>query len=167
VDTFENCPITLRLPFNRTGEVILKAGAKNVTFPAEAFTFNHDKPFELAFVTFKLTALAENAVCDPQPNVLDRLITVRMQDSYRLHPVGNLTLMSIGDGVFRWTPLKPMQLHRGTVLQLSVDGRDMFDVAFDGARKRIHEIRVEATMEGEQLVLGPRPSNVGVEAPLG
>jgi hypothetical protein len=59
---------------------------------------------------------------------------------------------------------------RGDCWQITADARESFDIAFDGKRKRIDEIRVEVTFEGELLFYGPvvevKPP-VGVEAPLG
>lgn len=163
-----------RAPFTRGGEVIVKAGEKNVTFPDNASTHNMDRDFEVPFLTFKLTALAEGAVCDPQPDVLDRLIKIRATDQSRNHPLGNaLPLIAVGDGVYRWTPQKPFTLVRGDTWGIHVEGRESFDIAFDGKRRRIDQIRVEVTFEGELLTYAtnwqqPAPTkDAGVESPLG
>lgn len=161
-----------RAAFTRSGEVSVKASDKNVTFPDKASAHNMDRDFEVPFLTFKLTALAEGAVVDPQPDVLDRFIKIRAMDLSRNHPIGDsLPLTKVGDGVYRWTPPRALLLRRGDSWGIYVDGRESFDIAFDGKRKRIDEIRVEVTFEGELLTyathMETRTSQQGVEAPLG
>jgi hypothetical protein len=141
-----------RAPFSRAGEVVVSASSKNVALPDKASTHNMDREFEVPFVTFKLTALAEGAVVDPQPNVLDRLIKIRALDANRASLIGDsLPLTVVGNSVYRWTPPKPLLFRRGDGWQFTFDGRESFDIAYDGKRKRIDEIRVEVTFEGELL----------------
>ncbi len=145
-----------RAPFVKAGEVIVRAGNK-----AQSIDVEHamDRPFEVPTIIFKLAALAEGAVVDPQPSVLDRLVKVSVFDVGRNHPVGNsLALQPLDDaGTYQWTPAKPFQLRRGDTLQILVDGRESFDIAFNGARKRIDAIRVEATLEGALLTYEMSP----------
>lgn len=146
-----------RSPFARSGEVIVEAKHQNVVFPDVAVSHNMDRDFEVPYLTFKLTALAEGAVCDPQPNVLDRFIKVRALDASRgLHVGNSLPLVEVGEGVYRWTPPRPLLLRRGDSWSVCIDARETFDVAFDGKRKRIDAIRVEMTFEGELLMYAAR-----------
>jgi len=156
-----------RSPFNRSGEVIVKANERGVV-PESGTIHNMDRDFEVPYLTFKLTALADGAVCDPQPDVLDRFIKIDILDASRNEPVGPIVLTAIGDGVYRWTPRAPITLRRGDYWRVQVYGRESFDVAFDGQRKRLDAIRVEVTFEGELLRYAiVVEKGAGVEAPLG
>lgn len=158
-----------RSPFNRSGEAIVKANERGVVIPDSGTTHNMDRDFEVPHLTFKLTALADDAVCDPQPDVLDRFIKIDVLDASRNEPVGNIALTAVGDGVYRWTPRTPIMLRRGDYWRIQITGRESFDIAFDGQRKRLDAIRVEVTFEGELLTYGAYVDVpiVGVEAPLG
>ncbi len=160
-----------RAAFTRSGEVVVAVKQTNIAFPDKASAHNMDRPFEVPFLTFKLTALADGAICDPQPDVLDRFVKIRAIDLGRNHPLGDsLPLVAVGDGVYRWTPQKPFTLQRGDGWGIYVDARESFDVAFDGKRLRIDAIRVEVTFEGELLTYGyppPEAKATGVENPLG
>ena len=162
-----------RSPFSRAGEVTVKEKDKNVVLPDKSTTHNMDREFEVPFITFKLTALAEGAVVDPQPDVLDRLIQVRMLDCNQAQLVGESVPLQTVDGysTYRWTPKQPLLFRRGDSWQIGINGRESFDIAFDGKRKRIDEIRVEVTLEGELLTYAPpqalNTKPAGVESPLG
>jgi len=158
-----------RSPFNRSGEVIVKANEKGHVIPDSGTTHNMDRDFEVPHLTFKLTALADGAVCDPQPDVLDRFIKIDILDASRNEPVGAVVLTAVGDGVYRWIPRVPITLRRGDYWRIQVNSRESFDIAFDGSRKRLDAIRVEVTFEGELLRYAPytEAHTVGVEAPLG
>jgi len=160
-----------RAPFTRSGEVTVSAKQKNVAFSGESTTHNMDRDFEVPHLTFKLTALAKGAVCDPQPDVLDRLFQVRAINVSTSHWVGNaLPLTRVSDGIYRWAPIKSFVFRRGDSMSICVDARDSFDIAFDGKRRNVDEIRVELAFEGELLTYAQRSSamsDVGVEAPLG
>lgn len=165
-------PIIDRTPFTRTGEVIVRAKDQNIAIPDKACTHNMDRDFEVPYLTVKLTALAKNAVCDPQPEVLDRFIKVRAIDASRNLPMGDsVPLVSYGlNGVYRWTPKQPFLMRRGDCWCIYIDARESFDVAFDGKHKKIDAIRVEVIFEGELLFYGlpgdVKPSVVGVESPI-
>lgn len=140
-----------RAPFTKRGEVVVRQ-KETLLVPERGMTHAMDKTFEVAAIVVTLTALAEGAVCDPQPTVLDRLLTIEVMDMGRNQPIGTLILAPEspeGTGVYCWTLKKPIVMRRGDALQFRVVGRDSFDVAFDGVRKRIDAIRVEVALEGE------------------
>lgn len=173
--------VIAREPFSRSGEVIVRAPRKDdgipnkgYVIPDKASTHSMDRDFEVTHLTFKLTALAEGAVTDPQPTVLDRLIQVHLLNYNNAQIIGNAVPLQAIDGgsVFYWAPEKPVTMRRGDAWQVSIDGRESFDIAFDGQRKRIDAIRVEVTFEGELLTYGTpehvvEPARDGVESPLG
>jgi hypothetical protein len=78
-------------------------------------------------------------------------------DNSRAQLVGDAVSLQVVDGqsTFRWTPEKPVTLRRGDSWQVSINGRESFDIAFDGQRKRLDAIRVEVIFEGELLTYGP------------
>lgn len=168
-----------RSPFARSGEVIVRAPRtkeegpnKGYVIPDKACTHSMDRDFEVTHLTFKLTALAEGAVADPQPTVLDRLIQVHLQSNHNMQVIGNAVPLKTVDsaGIFRWAPEKPVTMRRGDAWTIAIDGRDSFDIAFNGQRKRIDAIRVEVTFEGELLTYATNwqaPKAAGVENPLG
>jgi len=164
--------------FSRSGEVVVKAATNGYVIPDKACTHMMDKDFEVTHLTFKFTALAEGAVTDPQPTVLDRLVRIHLSSNHNAQTIGNAVPLRVVDGgsTFRWVPEKPITLRRGDAWAVSIDGRESFDIAFDGQRKRIDQIRVEVTFEGELLMYGQpeyrptvsvEPAKDGVEAPLG
>lgn len=136
-----------REPYNSHGEVVVRAGSKAIV-EHENTTNRQNGTWEVDCITFTLTALAGGAVCDPQPDVLDRLIKVLCVHVGANHIVGALSLVSIGLGVYQWTTDKPFKLERLDGLQISIDGRESFDIAYDGQKKRIDAIRVEVSLEG-------------------
>jgi len=137
-----------RAPFTKRGEVVVRQ-KETLLVPERGTTHVMDKTFEVASIVVTLTALAEDAVCDPQPTVLDRLLTIEVTDTRRGQPLGVINLAADGPGVYYWNPRQPIGMHRGDALQFRVVGRDSFDIAFDGVRKRIDAIRVEVALEGE------------------
>jgi len=143
-----------RSAFVKAGETIARASLKGQIINVE---HNMDRPFEVPIILFKLTALAEGAIVDPQPSILDRLVKISVLDVGRNHPIGGALLLQAMDsqGTYGWEPTKPFKLHRGDALQFVVDGRESFYIAFDGLRKRIDAIRVEATLEGALLTYAP------------
>lgn len=150
-----------RVPFNKRGEVVVRQKETDTVVASHTM----DKLFEVSSIVVTLTALAENAVCDPQPTVLDRLISIEVTDPGRAQSLGVLVLSAeTGPGVYFWSPKKPIVMQHNDALQFRVIGRDSFDIAFDGARKRIDAIRVEVTLEGE-LVEYTKATFEG-EAPL-
>lgn len=153
-----------RAPFNKRGEVVVHQ--KEIAhIDDRATTHVMKKPFEVSSIVVTLTALAENAVCDPQPTVLDRLIYIEVMDPGRNQSLGVLVLSpENGPGVYFWSPKRPIVMQHNDTLQFRVVGRDSFDIAFDGARKRIDAIRVEVALEGE-LVEYTKAAFEG-EAPL-
>lgn len=177
--------VIAREPFSRSGEVVVRAPRtkeegpnKGYVIPDKACTHNMDRDFEVTHLTFKLTALADGAVTDPQPSVLDRLIQIHLSDLSRNQVIGNaVPLRAVDDeSVFRWAPEKPVTMRRGDAWQITIDGRESFDIAFDGQRKRVDAIRVEVAFEGELLLYATtahrptipgEPSKIGVENPLG
>lgn len=160
-----------RAPYTRSGEVTVKASSKGNVVPDRSTSHNMDRDFEVPYLTFKFTALAEGAVTDPQPDVLDRLVKIKALDHARNHPIGDsLPLTNVDEnGTYRWTPRSPLLLRRGDAFQIQVDARESFDIAFDGKRLRVDEIRVEVTFEGELLTYGVVPADKSKfegEAPL-
>lgn len=140
-----------RVDYSRSGEILIKAGPQNLQLDEKVGTFNLDRTFEVAFLTFKLTALADGAVVDPQPSTLDRFIKIRALDATRNSPIGDLPLVAVGDGSYRWTPQRPLLFDRGDCWLIWCISRESFDLAVDGKRKRVDQIRVEISFDGELL----------------
>ena len=171
--------VIARETFSRGGEVVVHAPRqedgsttnKGYVLPDKASTHNMDRDFEVTHLTFKLTALANGAVADPQPTILDRLIQVHLLDASRAQIVGNNVPLRIVDdeSVFQWKPEKPFTMRRGDSWQITIDGRESFDIAFDGKRKRVDAIRVEVAFEGDLLTYSyvePKKPAFEGEAPL-
>lgn len=143
------CKGVARESYTRSAEVTIKA-QKSL---CKVISHDVDKDLEVPYVTFKLTALADGAVADPQPRVLDRFFKVRITDNSRAHSFGDsLLLVPITDSVCRWTPKAPLILQRGVELEFSFVGCASFDIAFHGQRRCIDEIRIEVALEGEFLM---------------
>lgn len=161
--------VIARSSFTRSGEVVVRAKDQNVVFPDAAVTHNLDRDFEASHLTLRFTALADDAICDPQPTGLDRFVKIRMIDVTHSTWVGNnLPLVRVSDGLYRWMPFKPFLFKRGDAVSVCVDARDSFDIAYEGKRRRIDAIRIELSFEGELLTYAvPQVRDVGVEAPLG
>lgn len=169
-------PVVDRDPFTRSGEVTVKAGEK-IVFPDKTGLHSMYQDFEVSSILFKFTALAEGAVCDVQPPILDRLIKISAHDAARNRNIGESLPLQVVDGhsTFRWTPKQPLLLRHGDCIMLDARARESFDVAIDGKRKRIDQIRVEATFDGDlltyehvpEIVLGgPVEKKFEAEAPL-
>lgn len=161
-----------RSPFTRSGEVVVRA-KDQVVIPDKACTHNMDRDFEVPYLTVKLTALAKGAVCDVQPEVLDRFIALNVMDLSRNLPMGDsVPLVAHGlNNVYRWTPTEPFLIRRGDSWRIAVHARESFEIAYDGKRKKVDAIRVEVTFDGDLLYYATpmeyAPKMAGVEAPLG
>lgn len=177
-------PITMRLPRTESVEFAVRANDKP---HVGEINNNQDKIFEVARVTVKLTALADGAIPDPQPAVLDRLIKIgltnlsnneRVATAVRaeVNKASGLPLRQVTDSTFEWIPTEPIVLWRGEALEFQVvprgtpksaatDAPQMFLITFRNERREIDAVRVEITIEGDNCVLGNKA--VGVENPLG
>ena len=67
----EDRKITFRMPRTESVELTVNANDKPVLGEISNGT---DRPFEISRLTVKLTALADGAIPDQQPLILDRLI---------------------------------------------------------------------------------------------
>lgn len=172
--------ITYRGNLTLSSEIIVHANTVPMA-PIEIH-YQQDKPFEVLHVTVKLTALADGAVCDPQPSVLDRLLKIGAMNFGTVETYAHaqraqttatcgLPLQQLDGSTFRWTPTETIWLRRGEALQFTVAPRESFVIAMDGRKLEVDQIRVEITVEGDACVMADkeyRPTvPVGVEAPLG
>jgi len=160
---FAGRPITLRTARSESAEAIIGAGNKPAVVE---ITNRQDKLFEVRHLTVKLTALADDCVCDPQPTVLDRFIKIAIQDYSKMEriasvengpnlpPAAGVALRQITDSTFEWVPTEPITLMRGEGLQFNIVPRDQFVIAYHGERRQIDQIRVEIAAEGDSCYLG-------------
>lgn len=161
-----------RNPFTRAGEVLVKAGEK-IRFADKVGQHSMYQDFEVSSILFKFTALAEGAVCDVQPSILDRLVKIDAHNAAMNQNIGESLPLQVVDGhsTFRWTPKQPLIQRRGDCVILNVSARESFDVTIDGKRRRIDQIRIEATFDGELLTYATSAPSAGkvtfeAEAPL-
>jgi hypothetical protein len=162
--------IIWRSPYTKSSEVVIGPNTKGTLFDERTTTHQMDKHFEVPFFTFKLTALHDKAVLDPQPDVLDHLIVISGLNTNQNERLGELLLVRTGKGIYRWTPPKPFLMQRGDAFQIQIDTRDFATVPLHNngeSRKAIHQIRVEMKLEGELFVYAPHISANGTtEIPL-
>jgi hypothetical protein len=173
VTSYTNREITFRLPRTEAIEFVVRADDKP---HLGEIVNNQDKIFEIARVTVKFTALADAAVPDPQPTVLDRLIKIGLQNFSNCERIASaqredvkrasgLPLRRVTDSTFEWVPTEPIVLWRSEALQFEAVPRESFQITVRNERREIDAIRVEITIEGDNCILGEK--KVGVEAPLG
>jgi hypothetical protein len=166
VDNLNNHPVIYRSPYSISDDAVVEEGYASELIE---LTNKTEHPFEVSHVAFKLTALAQSAIADPQPTVLDRLITVTGGRFDRDEDFGdNLVLHSAdGAGLFYWTA-QPTVLAQGDSIAFRVHGKKSFVIAHEGRQKRVDEIHVEITLEGELLSIeleGSASQNDFVEDP--
>jgi hypothetical protein len=176
-------PVTMRLPRTESVEFTVRANDKP---HLGEICNNQDKIFEVVRVTVKLTALADGAVPDPQPSVLDRLVKIGLTDISKneriasaqredLKRAGGLPLRQVTDSTFEWIPTEPIAfwrseglefqvVPRGTPKSTAADAPQMFLITFRNERREIDAVRIEITIEGANCILGDK---AGVENPLG
>jgi len=144
-----------RLPYVMTAEVVVTAGVKGIRVEEADLFYRMARPFVVQEIVLRLTALDEHdAVVDPQPTVLDRLITLRLSDFSKNHRIAaDLPFRRLPHGEVIWTPRSPMVMERAEGFEAVFDGRESFAIA--GVKTPICAIRAQLSLEGETLVLAP------------
>ena len=162
--------ITMRIPYNMPGELILAAN-KSAQFNTALFTNNIDMPLELHRMIPRCTALddANNALANqPDQDLLQSLARLAVQDTGKAN--GNMTknptlmnLLTKGSAERTWEWADPYYLIRSEGFQVAVDTLPFF--SWDGAQipaaqpvKPFVSLRIEIEFQGFLCVVAP-PSN--------
>jgi len=163
--------ITMRIPYEMAGELILSASNSGVQYPDAVFTNNVDMPFEAHRVIPRVTALNATSIVvpnQPSQDLLQSLIRCRINDfGKNVIMTKNPTIMNLltkGSSERTWEFAEPYYLVRSEGFQVVLDTL-AFPAIWDGAQivtspatNPITNLRVEFGFQGFLCVVAP-PSN--------
>jgi hypothetical protein len=162
--TWADRVITMRVPYNMPGEIILASGQTGKQFPLATFSNNVDKPFETHRYKPFVTALdASGNAVDPQPDqdLLQGLVRVRIFDEGKNQDLTKnpslMHLLTKGSSERTWEFADPYYMVRSENYQVTCDVL-VFPAAWATLTIPITQIRVESDFQGFLLVVAP-PSN--------
>lgn len=161
-------PITMRIPYEMAGELILATSKSGVQYPDAVFTNNVDMPFECHRMIPRVTALDDANVAVPnQPtqDLLQSLIRARINDfGKNVIMTKNPTMMNLltkGSSERTWEWAEPYYLVRSEGFQVVLDSL-AFPAIWDGAQiataiptTPIISLRVEWGFQGFLCVVAP------------
>jgi hypothetical protein len=162
--------ITMRIPYEMAGEIVLQGNASGVQFPDDRFTNNIDMPFEIHRVIPRVTALddANNALPNqPQQDLLQSLARARINDfGKNVMMLKNPTLLNLltkGSSERTWEFADPYYLIRSEGMQVVIDTLTL--PIWDGGQIPTNpptvplvSLRIEFGFQGFLLQVAP-PSN--------
>jgi len=163
-------PITMRIPHELAGELVLAASASGVQYPDALFTNNVDMPFEAHRVIPRVTALdASNVALANQPaqDLLQSLIRARINDfGKNVMMTKNPTMMNLltkGSSERTWEWAEPYYIIRSEGFQVVLDSLafpvwDGNQIPQDPPDVPLVSLRVEWAFQGFLCVVAP-PSN--------
>jgi hypothetical protein len=154
--------ITEREPYNIPGELIMQPST-SLSFPANTFDHNIDKPFEMHRMIPRVTALDEDGiVVSPQPDQeeLQALVRLRVENTGRntlMQKASQLMhLYTKGSSERTWEWADPYYMIRGEGLNVAVDTQAL-PVAYD--ELDITQLRIEINFQGFEIVIAPPSEN--------
>jgi hypothetical protein len=162
--------ITMRIPYNLPGELILAGNASGVQFPDTQFTNNVDMPFEAHRMVPRVVGLdaANNALAtQPPQDLLQELVRVRINDFGKnvimTKNPAFLNVLTKGSSERTWEWAEPYYLVRSEGFQVVCDSLTIFP--WDGnqipvfpATVPLISLRVEIDFQGFLCVV-EAPSN--------
>jgi hypothetical protein len=168
--TWANREITMRIPYEMPGEIIMQGSQSGTQFPDAVFTNNIDMPFECHRMIPRITALDDaNGVLPNQPSqdMLAELVRLRINDfGKNVIMTKNPTLINLltkGSSERTWEWAEPYYLIRSEGFQVVVDTLAL--PTWDGAQiptavpvDPLVSLRIEVGFQGFLLQVAP-PSN--------
>lgn len=160
--------ITMRVPYEMAGELVVAGNVSGTQFNDALFTNNVDMPFEAHRVIPRVTALdASASVLAVQPNqdMLQSLVRVRLNDfGKNVMMLKNPTLMNVltkGTSERTWEFAEPYYLVRSEGFQVAIDTLTL--PVWDGGQfpdpdepeQLLTQIRIEWGFQGFLLVIAP------------
>jgi hypothetical protein len=147
--------IDLRAQYTKTATIVVREGDKSTRMKDSDLVHGMDRPFDVQEIVLRLTALDEQgAVIDPQPTVLDRMITMRFFDVCKNERIANdLPFRRLPSGEIIWVPRSPLVMHRHEAFEALFEARESFAIA--GAKVAVKAIEIRLSPEGETLVFAP------------
>lgn len=156
-ETWAGRKITMRIPFNVPGEILLSGSVSGAQFPDATFLHNIDKPFEIHRLIPRITGCdANGAVVPVQPDqdTLQSLVRLRILDFSKNEPLTKAsTLMKLftkGTSERSWEWAYPYYLVRSEGFQILLDTQTI--PTFDPP---IERLRVELNFQGFLIVVAP------------
>lgn len=157
-DSWAGRKITMRVPYEMAGEVILASLQPGLQFPDATFSHNVDKPLEVHRCKPIVTGLDANGlVTNTQPlqEVLQQLIRVRISDLGKNELMSKsptlLALLVKGAAEATWEWAEPYTIVRSESFQVVADALSLANFAAAG----ITQLRLSWIFEGFLLVVAP------------
>lgn len=148
--------ITMRVPYEMAGEIILASLQSGLQFPDATFLHNVDKPFEVHRCKPIVTGLdAGGLVDDVQPlqDVLQQLIRVRISDLGKNELMTKsptlISLLVKGTAEATWEWAEPYTIERSENFQVVADAVSLANFA------TITQLRLGWSFQGFLLVVAP------------
>jgi len=148
--------ITMRIPYEMPGEILLTSGEPGKQFPDATFLHNVDKPFEVHRTKPFVSSLDENAnVINPQAvqETLQSLIRIRIADLGKNELMTKaptlLPLLTKGIAEQTWEWAEPYTIERSESFQVTADALAFTN--FDG----VVQLRLAWAFIGFLIVVAP------------
>lgn len=163
-------PITMRVPYEMSGELILTASKSGQQINDALFTNNVDMPFECHRMKPSVTALDGSGnvlATQPTQTLMQSLVRLRLNDFGKnvimLKNPTLLTLLTKGTSEQTWEWAEPYYLVRSEGFQVQVDtlAYPIFDgnqIPVTPATVPLVSLRIEIAFQGFLCVVAP-PSN--------
>lgn len=160
-DSWAGRKITMRIPYNMAGELIVAGNVSGLQFPDATFQITIDKPFEIHRMIPRITGLdSNNAVVATQPDqeTLQSLVRLRIVDlSKNENLTKSATLMKLftkGTSERSWEWAEPYTMVRSESFQILVDTQTI--PTFSPV---INNLRIEINFQGFLIVVAPPGEN--------
>lgn len=155
-DSWAGRKITMRIPYEMPGEILLTTLQSGIQFPDATYLHNVDKPFEIHRGKPIVQALDETGIPieeQPTQEVLLSLLRVRISDLGKNELLTKaptlLSLLVKGSAEQTWEWAEPYTIVRSENMQLVADCLDIAN--FDG----ITTLRFAWSFQGFLLVVAP------------
>lgn len=169
-DYFAGKPISFRIPFTITGELIVLNGTTGLSFPPETFRHNIDKPIEIHRMIIRLDPFDNadppeilplpfvGAIVDQQ-SILEKYIRLKAADDSKNEKIFKFAQLVEGihpknTRVWEWED--PYTLVRSEGFSVEVDSiLDDYTVTVGNVTLTVGNVRVVVTFEGFLIVIAP------------
>lgn len=148
--------ITMRIPYEMSGELVLTSAQTGQQFPDATFANNIDKPFEIHRLIPRVTALDDTGVAlstQPDQELLQSLIRVYITDlgknTILTKSATLLNLLTKGSSERTWEWADPYYLIRTELIQIVTDALTFPEIA------DLVSLRVEISLQGFLIVVAP------------
>lgn len=148
--------ITMRIPYEMSGEILLNDSQPGVQFPDATFLHNVDKPFEAHRCKPFVTAIDENGnilATQPPQETLQSFIRIRIQDLGKNELITkNPTLLNLllkGTAEQTWEWAEPYTITRAENFQVTADALSFTNLV------GVEQLRLAWTFQGFLLVIAP------------